>query len=83
MRALLRDWDALFAELGTQVGGQTTRARTYYARASERFRPQWEQAERALVELRDAPIGAWRRRTPELQRQFDDLRDMVAAVRVE
>ena len=28
MRAVLCDWDALFAELGAQVAGQTTRART-------------------------------------------------------
>ena len=37
MRAVLRDWDALFAELGAQVAGQTTRVRTYYARTAEHW----------------------------------------------
>ena len=83
MRAVLRDWDALFAELGAQVAGQTTRVRTYYARTAEQVRPRLEQAERDLAELRDAPVGAWRRRTPELERQFAELRDLVATARVD
>jgi hypothetical protein len=77
MRALLRDWDALFTELGEQVAGRTTRVRANYARAAERFRPRWQQAERALAELRDASVGDRRRRAPELERTFAGLRDLV------
>jgi len=77
MRALLRDWDTLFAELGAQVTGRTTRVRAVYARAAERFRPRWRQAERELAELRDAPVGDRRRRAPELERTIAGLRELV------
>ncbi len=83
MRAVLRDWDALFTELGAQVSGRTTRVRTYYARAAARFRPHWQRAEQELAELRDAPVGDRQRRAPELERTIAGLRELVASVRLE
>jgi len=83
MRAVLRDWDALFTEMGAQVAGRTTRVRASYARAAARFRPRWQQAERQLAALRDAPIGDRRRRTPEVQRAIAGLRQLVEDTRVE
>jgi hypothetical protein len=80
---VLRVGDALFAELGAQVAGQNTRVRTYYARTAQEVRPRVQQAERELAELRDAPVGTWRRRTPELERRFAELRDFVATARVD
>ena len=82
MRALLRDWDALFAELGTQVAGCTTRIRTTYARTAARFGSRRYEAERELAAFRDAPVGDQRRRAPELERTMAELRDMIAAARV-
>ena len=83
MRAVLRDWDALFAELGAQVSGRTTRVRAYYARAAARFRPRWQRAEQELAELRDAPVGDRQRRAPELERTIAELRELVASARLE
>jgi len=82
MRGLLRDWDALFAELGAQVAGRTTQVRATFARSAARFAPRWQQAERELDAFRDATVDDRRRRTPELERTMDELRDMVAAARV-
>ena len=83
MRAVLRDWDALFAELGAQVSGGTTRVRTYYARTAARFHPRWQRAEQELAELRDASVGDRQRRAPELERTIAELRVLVASVRLE
>ena len=83
MRAVLGDWDALFAELGEQVAGRKTRVRAYYARTAARFLPRRQQAERELAELRDAPARDWRRRTPELERTIAELREIVESVPIE
>ena len=83
MRAVLRDWDTLFAELGAQVAGRKTRVRAYYARTAARFHPRRQQAERELAELRDAPARDWRRRTPELERTIAELREIVESVPIE
>jgi len=83
MRAVLGDWDALFAELGAQVSGRTTRVRAYYARTAARFRPRWQRVEQELAELRDAPIGDRQRRAPELERAIAELRELAAGVRLE
>jgi hypothetical protein len=82
MRALLRDWDALFAEMGAQVAGRTTQARTAFARTAARFGPRWNQAERELAAFRDAPVEDRQRRAPELERTMAELRDLVASARV-
>ena len=83
MRAVLRDWDALFAELGEEVAGRKTRVRAYYARTAARFLPRRQQAERELAELRNAPTRDWRRRTPELERTIAELREIVASAPIE
>jgi hypothetical protein len=83
MHAVLRDWDALFAELGAQVSGRTTRARAYYARTAARFHPRWRRAEQELAELRDAPVGDWQRRGPQLERTLAELRELASSVRLE
>jgi uncharacterized protein YlxW (UPF0749 family) len=83
MRAVLRDWDVLFDELGAQVAGRKTRVRATYARTAARFRPRRQQAERELAELRDAPARDWRRRTPELERTIAELREIVGSVPIE
>ena len=82
MRGLLRDWDALFAELGAQVAGRTTRIRSTYASTAARFGSRRHQAERELAVLRDASAGDRRRGLPELERTMAELRDLVAAVRL-
>jgi hypothetical protein len=83
MRGVLRDWDTLFTELGAQVAGRKTRVRAYYARVTARFRPRWQQAERELAELGDAPAGERRRRMPKLERTIAELRELVAKARVD
>ena len=83
MRAMLRDWDALFAELGAQVAGLRTRVRVNYARTAARFRPRHEQAERELAALRAAPAGDRERRAPELERTMAELREIVAGLPIE
>jgi hypothetical protein len=83
MRGVLRDWDALFAELGAQVSGRTTQVRSYYARTAARFHPRWQRAEQELAELRDAPVGDPHRRAPQLERTIAELRELVASVRLE
>ena len=80
MRGLLRDWDALFAELGAQVAGHTTQVRATFARTAARFGPRWLEAERELDAFREAP-GDRRRRAPQLERTMAELRDLVAAAR--
>ena len=83
MRTLLRDWDALFDELGAQAAGGSTRVRAMYARTAARFRPHWQTAERVLAELRDAPSCDRRRRTPELRRSIAALREIVEPTQIE
>jgi len=83
MRAALRDWDTLFAELGAQVSGQTTRVRASYARTAARFLPRWQRAERELDELRNATGGDGARRRPELERTLAELRELFASARIE
>jgi hypothetical protein len=83
MRTALRDWDELFAELGAQVSGQTTRVRTYYARTAARFRPRWQQAVQELDELRAAPVRDRQRRAPELERTFAELRELFKNARID
>ena len=83
MRTMLRDWDALFDELGAQAAGGSTRVRAVYARTAARFRPRWQTAERVLAELRDAPSGDRRRRTPELWRTIAALREIVDPTQIE
>src|SRR4029078_10272876 len=56
MRTVLRDWDVLFAELGAQVAGRTTRIRSAYARTAVRFGSQRHQAEQELAALRDGSV---------------------------
>jgi hypothetical protein len=82
MRGMLRDWDALFAELGAQVAGRTTQARATFARTAARFGPRWQEAERELDAFRDAPVGDRQRRAPQLERTMEELRDLVAAAGV-
>ena len=82
MRATLRDWDALFAEMGAQVAGRRTRVRTTFARTAARFAPRWHQAERELDAFHDASLADQRRRAPELERTMAELRDLVVAARV-
>jgi hypothetical protein len=83
MSATLRDWDALFAELGAQVAGLKTRVRASYARTAARFRPRRQQAERELAALRDASVADRRRRAPELERTLAELREIVAGLPIE
>jgi len=83
MRAMLRDWDALFAEMGAQASGRTTRARVRYARTAARFRPRWQRAERELDELGRAAIGERQRRSPELERTLAELRELFSNARIE
>jgi hypothetical protein len=83
VREVLRDWDALFAEIGAQVAGRKTRVRATYARAAARFAPHREQAERELAALRDAPESDRRRGAPELERTMAELRDIVASMPIE
>lgn len=78
--AILRDWDALFAELGAQIAGRKTRVRAIYARTAARFRPRRQQAERELAALREEPGADRTRRAPELERTMAELRDIVAAL---
>jgi hypothetical protein len=83
MRAALRDWDALFAEMGAQVSGQTTRVRASYARTAARFRPRWQRATQELDELRNTAPGDQARRRPELERALAELREMFNNVRID
>jgi hypothetical protein len=83
MRATLRDWDALFAELGAEVAGFRTRVRASYARTAARFRPRRQQAERELAALRDVPAADRQRRAPELERTMAELREIVAGLPIE
>jgi hypothetical protein len=83
MGAVLRDWDALFAEMGEQMSGRTTRVRASYARTAARFRPRWQRAERELDELRSAADGGRSRPTLELERTLAELRELFTNVRIE
>jgi len=82
-RVVLRDWDALFAEMAAQVTGQTTRARIQYARTAARFRPRRQRAEQQLDELGRAPVGDRERRAPELERSLAELRELFSNARLE
>jgi len=82
MRTVLRDWDVLFAELGAQVAGRTTRIRSAYARTAVRFGSQRHQAEQELAALRVGSVEDRRRGTPQLERTMAELRELVAAVRL-
>ena len=77
---MLRDWDALFAELGEQIAGRKTRVRASYARTAARFGPRRQQAERQLAALREAPAADRPQRAPELERTMAELRDIVASL---
>jgi hypothetical protein len=77
---MLCDWDALFAELGAQIGGSRTRVRVSYARTAARFAPRRQQAEQELAALREAPAADAARRAPELERTMAELRDIVASL---
>jgi hypothetical protein len=83
MWATLRDWDALFAELGAEVAGRKTRVRANFASAAARFRPRRQQAERELAALRESPLADRRQGTPELERTLAELRDIVAGMPIE
>src|SRR5688572_10757535 len=78
MEALLRDWDALFAELGAEVGAYTTRVRAHYASSATAFSARRRDAERELAELRAAPQADWDQRKPELERALGGLQGVVA-----
>lgn len=78
VEALLRDWDALFAELGTEVGGHTTRARADYASCATSFEARRQDVAHELAELRAAPVADWGRRKPELERTLGGLRGVIA-----
>ena len=83
VRAVLRDWDALFAELGAEIAGRKTRVRASYARSAARFGPRRQQAERELAALRDAPGGDRHRQAPELEQTMAELREIVAGLPIE
>jgi len=75
---MLRDWDALFAELGDEVGGYTTRVRADYATSAMSFAARRSDVAQELAELRDAPEADWHRRKPQLERTLGGLRGVVA-----
>jgi hypothetical protein len=77
MAALLDDWDALFAELGSEVGAHTTRVRAHYASCATSFTARRRDVVHQLAELRTAPQGDWDRRKPELERMLGGLRGVV------
>ena len=83
MQAMLRDWDALFAEMATQASGRTTRARVHYARTEARVRPRWQRAGQELDELSRATVVDRQRRAPELERSLAELRELFSNARLE
>ena len=83
MQAMLRDWDALFAEMAAQASGRTTRARAHYARTAARFRPRRQRAEQELEELGRATGGDRQRPSPELERSLAELRQLFSNARLE
>ena len=72
---MLRDWDALFAELGDEVGAYTTRVRAHYASCATSFAARRRDVAQELAELRAAPQADWHQRKPELERRDTDLRE--------
>jgi hypothetical protein len=78
IEALLRDWDALFAEMGAEVGAYTTRVRAHYASCVTSFAARREDAAHELAALRATPEADWIRRKPELERTLGGLRGVVA-----
>ena len=78
IEASLRDWDALFAELGAEVGGYTTRVRAHYASCAMSFAARRRDVAQELAELRAAPEADWDQRKPELERTLNGLRGVVA-----
>jgi hypothetical protein len=75
---MLRDWDALFAELGDEVGAYTTRVRAHYASCATSFAARRRDVAQELAELRAAPEADWPQRKPELERTLIGLRGVVA-----
>lgn len=80
--AMLRDWDALLADLGAEAAGQTTRVRARYVRCADTFTRRHEEAQRKLDSLRRAEHGEWERARPELERSMEDLRRLVERARI-
>jgi hypothetical protein len=78
MEAVLHEWEALFAELGNEVGAHTTRVRAHYASAAASFAARRCDVAHELAELRAAPQADWDRRKPELERTLGGLRGVVA-----
>ena len=78
MEAVLCEWDALFAELGSEVGAHTTRVRAHYATCATSFAARRRDAAQELAELRAAPQADWDRRKPGLERTLGGLRGVVA-----
>jgi hypothetical protein len=77
MEALLHDWDALFAQLASEVGAHTTRVRAHYASCATSFAARRRDVAQELAELRVAPQADWDRRKPELERTLGGLRGVV------
>ena len=77
MEAVLHQWDALFAELGSEVGAHTTRVRAHYASCATSFAARRQDVAQELAELRAAPQADWDRRKPELERTLGGLRGVV------
>ncbi len=78
MEAVLHEWEALFAELGSEVGAHTTRVRAHYAICATSFAARRLDVAHELAELRAAPQADWDRRKPELERTLGGLRGVVA-----
>lgn len=78
MEAVLHDWEALFAVLGSEVGAHTTLVRAHYARCATSFAASRRDVAQELVELRAAPQADWDRRKPDLERTLGGLRGVVA-----
>ena len=75
---MLRDWDALFAELGDEVAAYTTGVRAHYASCATSFAARRRDVAQELAELRAAPEADWPQRKPELERTLIGLRGVVA-----
>jgi hypothetical protein len=78
IEALLCDWDALFAELGAEVGGYTTHVRAHYASCEMAFAARRRDVAQELADLRAAPEADWDQRKPALERTLSGLRGVVA-----
>ena len=78
MEAVLHEWEALFAELGSEVGAHTTRVRAHYASCATSFAARRRDVAQELAALRATPPADWDRRKPELERTLGGLRGVVA-----